>query len=443
MEILLNIIYFVLFGAYFALALKDLKIAVCILPFAFPLYLVKLNLGVPFTFIEILIYVVFLVFVVKRWRKLMEMEVKVMDFLKSIYFPIFLIFLFCTFAVFVMPDSMTLFSGEEYESRKVALGIWKGWIVNPILFFILFVNVVKDIKWRFLALDSYVFSAVVLSLMALYQQITGVFITEDMRASGPFESANYLALYVVPACIYIGILIYKRIILKVGKKEAEIGFFKNNWIYIVSFIAILCGVLLSQSYAGLIAVLGTFGVFGLMELFKLKSKKVTLIVLGSFAVLLIVVVLTQMGTEKFDQFLDFTQRNSTTVRLQVWKTSWELFKNNAVFGLGLGQFEPMYQLNIPWILKGVPYEWVMLHPHNIFLAFLLNCGLLGLGAFLFIVGRFLQSVLKGLKKEQFRLIAMIALFMMISIFIHGLFDTPFWKNDLSLLFFLILGSSYR
>ena len=72
-------------------------------------------------------------------------------------------------------------------------------------------------------------------------------------------------------------------------------------------------------------------------------------------------------------------------------------------------------------------EWNIPHPHNIFFAFWLNAGLLGLIAlFIFIVFTH--------RRFTYPLIAFWGLL------IHGLFDTPFWKNDLSMIFWLILGA---
>jgi O-antigen ligase len=442
MELYIYIISIIIFAAYFILALKNLKLAAAILPFAFPLYLIKFSLGVPFTFIEILIYICFLAFLIKNGRELWLTQVSLRDFLQSIYFPIILFVLASVFAIFVMPDNVEMLNGDIYASRRVALGIFKGWIISPILFFIIFVNVLKEAKYKFLALNTYTLSAVILSLMAIYQQISGGFTTIDQRASGPFESANYLALYIVPAFVYLGILLYKKIIDSCLRR--------NDILYFSAFIIIFLGIIFSRSYAGIIAVMGTFGLFALIEIFKLKNRKVKAGIFIGIIVLFSIIIFSQIGTDKFNTFLDFSQRNSTTVRLQVWETALTLVSKNIFFGLGLGQFEPMYQLNISWVLGKLPYEWTMLHPHNIFLAFLFYTGIFGLGAFLFIIFRFFKTVyLKTYKNSETQNailplnkdLALIALFMIISILLHGLFDTPFWKNDLSLLFFLILGTA--
>jgi O-antigen ligase len=72
-------------------------------------------------------------------------------------------------------------------------------------------------------------------------------------------------------------------------------------------------------------------------------------------------------------------------------------------------------------------EWNIPHPHNIFLAFWLNAGLLGLLALLAII------VLAHLRLTY----PLIALWGLV---IHGFFDTPFWKNDLSMVFWLVVGA---
>ncbi|MFN3301860.1 MAG: O-antigen ligase family protein, partial [Patescibacteria group bacterium] len=85
------------------------------------------------------------------------------------------------------------------------------------------------------------------------------------------------------------------------------------------------------------------------------------------------------------------------------------------------------------------------YPHNLFLAIWTELGIFGLIVFLFILFQFFKSGLQKLKIENLKtiknnnLLIISILSAMVTILIHGLVDTPYFKNDLSVLFWLIVG----
>ena len=86
------------------------------------------------------------------------------------------------------------------------------------------------------------------------------------------------------------------------------------------------------------------------------------------------------------------------------------------------------------VLGEAPFEWNMLHPHNIFLAFWLNMGLAGLIAFVWLCGKALLWLTEEDTKER-----PLAALMVVVILVHGLFDTPYFKNDLAFQFWLLMA----
>jgi len=249
--------------------------------------------------------------------------------------------------------------------------------------------------------------------------LVGDYITPDLRASGPFESANYLALYVGPACAASFIYLWRSI-------SKENGLIR----YMALFAVLFLGLVFSHSYGALIGVfvaLVFFIFYGLNRKWQIVFLAVILGIFGGFVAL-------QTGTEKFSKLFEFTERSSSAVRLEVWEVSLNLIKENPVLGIGLGQFEPQYQLNAAEILGHAPFEWVMLHPHNLYLAFYLNAGLLGLIAFSGLLFLAFRSFRKSSNKMK-----VFGMVMLITILVHGFFDVPFWKNDLALIFWLTLG----
>ena len=141
--------------------------------------------------------------------------------------------------------------------------------------------------------------------------------------------------------------------------------------------------------------------------------------------LFIAIILSQLNSPKFKQSLDFKNRSSSSVRIEIYRTSFDLIKENPIFGIGPGLFQANYQIKAPVTLGHAPLEWNMPHTHNIFLGFWLNAGIIGLIAFLLIIILCHTSF-------SYPLIALWG------ILIHGLFDMPFWKNDLAMIFWLII-----
>jgi O-antigen ligase len=80
---------------------------------------------------------------------------------------------------------------------------------------------------------------------------------------------------------------------------------------------------------------------------------------------------------------------------------------------------------------------VALTPHNIFLTFYLTTGLLGFVAFIWLLVIFFQNVIAKRAEFSPALVAVMA-----SILAYGLVDTPYFKNDLSLIFWIVWGLAW-
>ena len=100
--------------------------------------------------------------------------------------------------VAVVPREALMVDGSAFPTVVKALGIFKGWILAPLLYFVMARSVFREkpslVAW---ALRALLASGAILSLMAIKQVWLSDFLTPDGRASGPFESANYLALYLL------------------------------------------------------------------------------------------------------------------------------------------------------------------------------------------------------------------------------------------------------
>ena len=432
--------------------------AVIMLPLAFPLYMWRFGvLGMPFTLVEGMVYLAFLVFLVRLIKKQEKWE------WHRFYGSVGLILIGAVLSLVVVPKFLILSSGEEVMPFRAALGILKGWIVNPMLFLVMWMSVLRQKGSFYRGFYFYVAGAVVLALIGLYQVVFKDFVTIDGRASGPFQSANYLAFYLVPGVIFLALFLsssrsagcarmklsarrefksftWERIkcfFFKAAAKKERLRFWGMGLVGLILVLALV----FSVSYA---AWLGVFA--GLLFYFLNKRKRVSgkrlewRQVMGGLLGILILggIFWTQIGTQKFQSFLDFSRQSSSSVRIEVWRTAGFLIQKSPFLGIGLGQFENQYQLHVGEALGHVPYESKILHPHNLFLTFWLYTGVIGLFGLVWL----LIEAYGRLGRKKNKEIVLICLTILTAILVHGLFDTPFWKNDLAYLWWMVIGGVF-
>lgn len=386
-------------------------------PFIFPLYLLRFQVyEIPFTVIEVFCYVLFAIWLVGVVFRRLPINWK--SPLNYYWITVFVLFAGSTIGMLTTPHYISLPSGEILDAQRTALGVWKGWVVAPMLFFaVLTQSITSHIELKKL-LRIFVYSGALLALISYGFGIFSDGITYDLRLSGFYESANYLSLFLVPPFLLSIYFLFQR--------KGEPG--KVEYMDLASLVIMAHALFFTQSYAAIIGVFGAVGLYVLyLILWKTKKKKAAIIGFILLLLTFLVIIITQINTPKFKQFLDWENRSSTSVRLEVYEIAWNLINEEPLTGIGPGLFQAEYQTRGRSSLGRVPLEWNIPHPHNIFFAFWLNAGLLGLFAlfsFIWLVhGRFVYPL--------------IAFW---GILIHGIFDTPFWKNDLSMIFWLILGS---
>lgn len=427
--------------------LKKYRFWVSLLPLIFPLYLVRFDvMGVPTTLLEVVVLLLAAWGVCrfvceKNLFKWFKEQVALGQ--KSPLWPMVLFLVAATISMNIVPEMTLNIDDAPVWSERIAQGVWKGWILVPAIFFFMANALRERDNWWLRSFKALVFSGFGLSVWAVYQMLSGHYITIDGRASGPFVSANYLSLYLAPIVLAGGALTFK--------------FFKEKnkkWAWGMLGMTVVMALALwgTESYASFIG-LGAGAAFYLLFHPKI-SQKYKWWGIGMAALMVSGFLVTQQGTQKFEQFLDFEGRTSSSVRIEVYEVALNLIKEAPVLGIGLGQFEIKYMLAAPEVLGHAPLEWVMLHPHNEVLAFWLNTGLLGLFAMTWLVvlafvkilhreaprlPRFLQRFWTKFKSGPSTQLQLIGLAMLVVMLTHGLFDTPFFKNDLAYLWWWVLA----
>lgn len=308
----------------------------------------------------------------------------------------------------------TIFSSDHLRE---GFGVLKSWFLIPILFaLVVWMRGLKNRRTIKIYGGAYFVSALIVSVTALIYYFSGD-VTYDGRLSGHYTSPNYLALYISPAIFY---LLYLKS-------------FSFWWKFTSLFggMIIAIALYLTNSFGAWIAILGSTMIIVLL----IKPKRIwyVLCIVGIGAIL---VVVTQYNGQKMTDLRTIPERSSIASRIMIWESALMIGREHAVIGIAPNTFQDhylRYQEFFP------PYlEWAVPQPHNLYLAFWLQSGLIGLTGFLGVLFWFYQRMYLFIRKN-----ASVAFLVasMTSIVLHGFIDTPYWKNDLAFVFWLLIGMS--
>jgi len=111
---------------------------------------------------------------------------------------------------------------------------------------------------------------------------------------------------------------------------------------------------------------------------------------------------------------------SVGARLEMWKSSLYIFKENPIFGVGEGNFK---EKNVELIEKGLINTDIgrFNHPHSEFFTTLVEQGLIGLGILLFLFFNPLMKCYEVFKKKDVNSDSNIPLVLVISLILHYIF----------------------
>lgn len=397
---------------------------IALICFLLPSYLIRFSIfGIPTTLLEVLIYLAAIVTLISKLKtKNLKSQLKT----KKYYIPIALFIIAGLISIVISPD------------KKEALGLFKAYIFDPILFFIIVVYNVRDWQDIKLIIKALIFSGFLIAIQALWQKLTGQ-VTIDGRVIGIFDySPNYLALYLAP----ILVLTFGYEMLLVNNNFTFKNYLaKKIWIYDLAFFTILLALWFSGSRAAMIAVIiGVISYFVIKYWTLIKTKIIYTLLLYCFITLLLI-----GGWQSLKPNWQATPdsgriSSSNNIRWEIWSTTVEDIipkENHWLWGVGLGNYQNYFtqltknRVNYP--------EWIApmaLTPHNLFLTIWINLGLLGLISFVWVLILFFRSISHKPYAISYMLFAA-----MITIIAQGLVDSPYWKNDLAMMFWILLAIS--
>lgn len=295
-------------------------------------------------------------------------------------------------------------------------GVFVEWILLPTATsFLLSIhlsryNIAK--KYIFNSLFFIFFGVVVIALFFLFNNN----MTYDGRLNAFFLSPNHLAMFLTPLFF---ITAYQL-------------FLSQNilWRAFLS-CAITCGVIVlffTYSFSSFLAL-------------AITSFFVTLLFCKKRAIIFIVFCIISLTSlfffyQKILHSDHVFERNSFSSRLMIWDTSVYYIQKSPLMGYALDEFQTLYLSAQPHF---TPYlEWAVPTPHNTLLTLWVSGGFFSVYAFYlfcsYVLYRTLSSYAKN--KNPANIFYCGALF---SILLGGVLDTTYWKNDLAIIFWVIVA----
>lgn len=265
------------------------------------------------------------------------------------------------------------------------------------------------------------FGAILFGLFSIIYNLLGYNVAPDNRLLGPLDAAVYLSYYLTPFFLLFSIEFINN-----TKK-------KTNLIFAIILGLMIIATLSMGSIGGSFLIL-------LIYIFRKNSKKILKSKIAKFSLILTSILV--VGIIFYTKILPTikTPWSSLDERGEIWQTSVYILENpkNLLLGVGFGQFEYKYIENVDTVLGHKPLDYYVIQPHNIFLLFIFHYGILGLIFLIFAIYKTIKNIINLSSLDK---ISEISTFILLYFFIHGLIDTPFFKNDMLILLVIFMETA--
>ncbi len=369
-----------------------------------PTYAWRFSLDrIPTNFLELLVAFFWLAFVI--WLIATRRVADFISFLKSR--PRLLIILMAAFFI------AGLISTGISPNRNRGLGLFLVLFIQPLITFF-FANYLlqnEQNKKRFV--NAIFIAMAALSAYAIYQYFTLKGLppewqgnaNEPKRALSVFEHPNDFALWLAPLLAFCLPFVFKK---------------SKFWQKICYFVGLI-GLLISLSRGAWIG----FAIAVLLFAILSQNKKIRIAIAAGLAIFALLFV--AVPNLRYRVLLPFEGEKSTVSRYSLWHTANKMIKDSPLLGKGLYGFKTYFDK-----YNTDPGLQSHTHAHNIALTLWVETGILGMVSFALIcIYLFVYS-------WQHQTIYSLGLILfLVAMLAHGTVDTPYLKNDLALVFWLI------
>ena len=296
-----------------------------------------------------------------------------------------------------------------------AAGIYRAYFLEAIAVFYIAVDVLDDPRdIRGLLVAAGIVSAVfsIGELITFFVEFESGRLIITAPPAFAYTSSNSVALFLEPPLTF----------------AAAFALFpsrpQDRWWALAFLILLVPGAAATLSRGMYLA----FVVLAIVAVVIARDVRIKLAVTAAAAAVAIALVLLPVIRERFTSTgISFLQR------LVIYDQAMTVLLQKPIFGPGLASYA---QATAP--LRSA-HQWPAIYPHNVWLTFWSETGLLGLLSF---AATYVILFVKGwrelMRSSGFaRPLLYGAVGTLIVYFVHGLVDTPYWKNDLAVEFWLV------
>ncbi len=397
---------------------KKLFIAVALFCGILPTYLVRFSIPIPGTHIALpttLLEVVFWI-VFFSWLTTNGREKDAWRSLDHWAAPITLFIVGATIGFIISPNILG------------ALGLWRAYVLEPILFFVMFTDVLTKQKRGGAVLAALGTTLAVVGVIACVQKITGIGIplawqaVATRRVTAFYGFPNAIGLFAAPVTV---LMAGWTLALATDKDNRRKIF---SILTLVATILGVCGIIFAVSQGAMVGAAAGLITLGLIDK-RTRPWTLGVIIAACIATMTVRPIRDEIS------ILASLRDDSGSVRQIIWKETAAMLADHPVFGAGLDSYRERI---LPY--HETKYIEIFMYPHNIILNFWSETGLIGLVGFFWIVIMFFVTTVRLLKKKNAAVWPTGALIAaMVALLVHGLVDVPYFKNDLAILFWIIIG----
>lgn len=278
--------------------------------------------------------------------------------------------------------------------------------------FLVLIAVQKPVELKKI-LYCIIFSAALSAVIAIYQGLSGNY-RADVFFSNPMYYAGFLV-QIIPILL----------VLVINKSE-------HKYYYSTVFLCLLLALLFNGTRGAWLSMLVLLPL--VMILCKINLKKLFAVFLTAVMVLSILFTVNESFNNRIQSFTSMKYQ-SNSERLLLWQSAVNMWKDNPVFGVGVGNFEKNYREKY---ISPEAKERGLGHPHNNFLGFLSEMGLVGASTYLIYIGTFLYGALKNWFATR-NIYALFLFSATLGLFLQGLTESNFGNSVVMNFYYLLLG----
>lgn len=295
-------------------------------------------------------------------------------------------------------------------------GVFFEWLLLPAITCVFIsTHLSKNASAKTIICIGLIFLFFLVSAVSLFYYFSKI-MTYDHRLNSFFLSPNHLAMFLAPLLFILW-----------GYLTKNCDFFMRLFLYL-SLILGSITILLTQSFTTIFAICVTI-VVSAMILYKKN-------LIFYLSVILIFLITGFSLYEKISNSNIALERSSLSSRVMIWQNAIFHIQKSPIFGYQIDDFQHIY-LNTQSLFSTY-LEWAVPTPHNLFLTLWISGGIFAVFSFITLL---FYVIFCGFHFYHMQHKKHIILYCgaLIVIFFSSFTDTPYWKNDLAIIFWIICG----